>query len=308
MEVQTLLAIVSLKDQVTFSALHDSLSLDTISRFFQECTCIYGCRMLRYSYSIPPKDIIDACEIGFGQMLNRYDSSADDELGLLLPILLKRNTIFLLTRLQEIIGQEHLISLFAEIGKQNLDLEFLQPDMMGEMRNNRTVDKECSVDSIEGKGELSFQESIDNLRVEMQKQFGEEIWNVIKSEIITGKRDDLLVLYIDHFLSQPHSTEEVLMNGLWYAQMYAENEEYINLWFFLSAAEKLGRDHPILEYINTLCDDVRLLPHGYWERITSIIDSMYSSPYQLAEWIDWIGEANPYSFSHDYFKHEISKD
>ena len=268
--VKDLLAILGLKDRELFRITKDAMTADLVRRFFQDCPCSLGCRMMRYCYELEDEEFIGICEVALVQMLNRYDTEADEELGLLIPEIAKHKAKFLLFRLIEIMGPEQVSTLSG--------VSVDEPDPSYDRRSQ-------------------FHENM----IAASQLNDDELWEKVE-ESDAPMTDLLLCLYIDRFLSQPHTEEELLADGLWRAQMYADRERTVLSWFYLSVLEKLGEGHPLLKYINTLAEtgEGDFFQVYYLERCKAAVMSLLDQPDRLSHWIDMMGEANPYSFQNDH--------
>lgn len=109
-----LLAVLELDDHELFRQVSSRLDEPTIAAFFSECTAPRACRLMQWCLKYTNHEARQLCGQAFCAFLNRYDSSGDEALKELLPVLLEHNAVEVLSRLMDTLGLQRLKLLHKE--------------------------------------------------------------------------------------------------------------------------------------------------------------------------------------------------
>lgn len=118
---ETLLAILETRDRELFRLAVPHLTEELVTQVFSQCSVQSACVFMELSLQYTEADIQEACRNHFCDFLNRYDSSGDDALAKLLPVLLENNAVIVLSRLLDTLGLQKLESLHSEDWFSELD-------------------------------------------------------------------------------------------------------------------------------------------------------------------------------------------
>lgn len=125
---------------------------------------------------------------------------------------------------------------------------------------------------------------------------GAELFRKVDSMIRSGMDSvPLWEAYFENFFSQPHTPEELLVEGLWHLEMYA-GEEILNdvgSIFYLYAAAHCEIEHPIFEHIHVFAPpEEHRRKHVL--RYREMIEARWSQPEVLANFLKKTSLCNPF--------------
>lgn len=124
---------------------------------------------------------------------------------------------------------------------------------------------------------------------------GEELPEELDRLILSGM-DSVGVweLFLHCFFRQEHSREELLDKGLWYVQLYANEQIYEQVCasFYLYVATRYGVEHPILAYMEDFSSPENdRLPI---QRYKDTIRPLWEDPRALARFLEKTAPCNPF--------------
>lgn len=233
-----LLAICEFDDSELFRLVIPSLTPPVISQAFLACSSQSACRLMTMCSRYTEGDVLELCRQEFCTFLNHYDSSGEDALKELLPVLLEHNEVAPLSKLIDTVGVDKLESLCGDAWSSEVD------------------------------------------RLIVSGFDSPALWDA----------------YFSVFFREPHTTEELLLRGLWHLQFYAgeETEPEAAASFYLNAAQKLGLDHEIFAY--TDCFEA---PQSFSRkqslRYHEALNALWEQPEELVRFIDQTALCNPFS-------------
>lgn len=275
-----LLAIVELQDGALVNGVIHELKPSVISSFYQMCPCSLGCKLLRFCYMYSATEILNDCEFHFTQMMNRYDTDADNELKRLISALEKKSAYSVLNRIIEIIGENRVNTIMnRDISHDHIDKD------LGQEHENKNFD--CTNLSII-KDTSSINES--------------DYWYESRIQSLQGDlKDKEICKYIDFLVSKPDFEEKDIQTALKYCQKKAFNKDNVFCWLYLSILEKHEEYSSALQNNDfKFSNIVSPIKYEYVNRIVLAIEKMLDNPEKLSCWIDSMGRANPFSFELEY--------
>lgn len=110
--VLDLLAVLEYDEQTLFNDIVEKLSENMIIEAFSIATSKNACRFMRMYCENRENKFFNLCKTQFCDFLNRYDTSADAELTLLLPFVLQNDCIVVASKLISVLGSERLRELY----------------------------------------------------------------------------------------------------------------------------------------------------------------------------------------------------
>lgn len=125
---------------------------------------------------------------------------------------------------------------------------------------------------------------------------GSDLFTKVDDMIRSGKDSiPLWEVYFDYFFSQPHTPEELQVDGLWHLEIYASDEFFDDVCsiFFFFAANYYGVDHPIFEHIagfSPPAEHSRRHTIRYREKV----DSLWDQPEVLCRFLTKTSICNPF--------------
>ena len=125
---------------------------------------------------------------------------------------------------------------------------------------------------------------------------GEELFRKVDSMIRSGMDSvPLWEAYFDNFFSQPHTPEELLVEGLWHLEMYAGEEIFneVGSVFYLYAAAHCEIGHPIFEHIHVFAPPEEHR-RRHVLRYREMIEARWSQPEVLADFLKKTSICNPF--------------
>ncbi len=122
---QTFLAIIAYERYDLFEECIYNINEDIIGFIFDNASPKNVCRFMRMFLKFQENKHYSLCEELFCNFLNRYDSSADEELSLLLPVLFENRAITPLSKLITVLGCERAAELYGD-GFENIIIELIE--------------------------------------------------------------------------------------------------------------------------------------------------------------------------------------
>lgn len=108
-----LLAMLELDEQSLFYRVRDALSEELVQRAFSQASGTAACRMMELFFPADCTALYPAAERLFCDFLDHYDSSGDEALTSLLPVLLEHNASVPLSKLIATVGPQRLEELYG---------------------------------------------------------------------------------------------------------------------------------------------------------------------------------------------------
>lgn len=126
--------------------------------------------------------------------------------------------------------------------------------------------------------------------------FGSELPQELDRLIRSGK-DSVGVweLFFAQFFREEHTPEELLEQGLWHVQLFANEEIYDRVCasFYLHAAVRYGVEHPIFAYIEGAAAP-ETYTHNYILRYKDAIRPLWQDPQALFSFVEKTATCNPF--------------
>lgn len=110
--LQELSGILEFDQQDLFSQAFPNITKEVIKKGFASFSGKNNCRFMRMFVPFKESELYEVCENAFCEYLNRYESSAKNELKLLLPQLFEIGAVKPISKLLTILGTEHLSELY----------------------------------------------------------------------------------------------------------------------------------------------------------------------------------------------------
>lgn len=109
-----LLTILELDAQPLFGKISHTISEEMVEGVFSKASAAAACRLMRMILECDLPELYPVAERCFCAFLNRYDSSGDEALRELLPLLFRLNASAIIFSLIDTVGSEHLEVLYGD--------------------------------------------------------------------------------------------------------------------------------------------------------------------------------------------------
>ncbi len=125
--------------------------------------------------------------------------------------------------------------------------------------------------------------------------YGKELYSDVNHLIMTGKDCvPFWEIFFTRFFAQTRTPEELLEDGLWHIQLYANEDIYYDVcaMFYLYVARHYGVDHPIFDHIGDL-EFPEELSRTHILRYRQAVESLWEQPELLSHFLDKTAPCNP---------------